>query len=606
MCRKGVFQSVCLVIVPVLGLLLFDVAWVAPSAKLAFEKPSLAKPCIIDHAHFDGNAIDCGMTNDGSIVDWRVTGSSGMEWPKGSGKTIDFHSGLWLAGIGHDDGLIHTACVEYSSELVPGPWGSVHTDSVYRIYKINGDGTGDWLEWPVDQGAPVDSVGDPLLLGDQTLFWVCNDGSVAQHSTVFGTPPMGVEIRVTIFGFNRANPLGNTMFIKWACIHQGTQQFDSCFVALWDDPDLGDASDDLVGCDTTLNLGYCYNGYPTDAIYGSAPPAIGFDFFQGPDVPQGSGNYLGMTAFAWYWNGAPDPWDDPQIASEAYWFMKGFAGDGTPYTDHLGNPTRFPLAGDPVTGTGHIDGVAVEPKDRRFLMSSGPFTLAPGDTQVVVGAKVIAQGTDYLDAITALRSADEFAQSAYDNDFQPPLSVELLGFEAASGDGQVTLTWMTAAEFNTYFFNIYRDGEKIASVPAFGEAHKYRYVDRPVANGLTYSYRLSDVDFDGTETVHKIVCTATPAALPLAYSLSQNYPNPFNANTKIRYQIQRAGHVTLMIFNTQGQLVQLLAEGKQMAGEYAARWDGRDGEGREVASGLYFCRLKAGSFAKTIKMVLVR
>ena len=178
--------------------------------------------------------------------------------------------------------------------------------------------------------------------------------------------------------------------------------------------------------------------------------------------------------------------------------------------------------------------------------------------------------------------------------------------EAAAGGGQVTLTWSTAAEDNTCFFNIYRDRERIASVPAFGEAHSYCYVDRLVTNGVTYSYQLSDSDFDGTETWHRIVCTATPRALPLAYSLSQNYPNPFNASTEICYQIPKAGHVTLMIYNTRGQLVQALAEGKQMAGGYAAEWDGRDGEGREVASGLYFCRLKAGSFAKSIKMVLAR
>jgi len=417
MSRKREFMAIGTLIMPLLTLLLLSTAWAAPRATSATGKEPLAKPTIISHEHFDGNTIDCTITNDGLIVDQRVSGASGMEWPKGTGKTIDYASGLWLAGIGHDDSMIRTACVEYSSELVPGNWGQNQQEERFRIYKINKDGTGDWDVWPADQGAPVDSLGNPLLLGDQTLFFVCNDGYAPQHANVFSTPPMDVEFRVTIFGYDHADPLGNIMFVKWEFINRGTQQFDSCFVALWDDPDLGDASDDLVGCDTTLGLGYCYNGFPTDSHYGSTPPALGFDFFQGPEVPWGSGNYLGMTAFAWYYNGAPDPFDDPGIASEAYWFMNGYAGDGTPYTDHLGNPTRFPFYGDPVSGTGHLDGEVTSPGDRRFLMSSGPFNLAPGDTQVVVGAKVIAQGTNRLNSVTALRSFDNYAQMAYDNYF---------------------------------------------------------------------------------------------------------------------------------------------------------------------------------------------
>ncbi|MCK4597733.1 T9SS type A sorting domain-containing protein, partial [bacterium] len=88
--------------------------------------------------------------------------------------------------------------------------------------------------------------------------------------------------------------------------------------------------------------------------------------------------------------------------------------------------------------------------------------------------------------------------------------------------------------------------------------------------------------------------------------LHQNYPNPFNASTEIRYQIPEDGHVTLKIFNTLGQELRILLDVHQKAGEYGVLWDGRDARGREVASGLYFCRLRAGEFGKTIKMVLVR
>jgi hypothetical protein len=94
--------------------------------------------------------------------------------------------------------------------------------------------------------------------------------------------------------------------------------------------------------------------------------------------------------------------------------------------------------------------------------------------------------------------------------------------------------------------------------------------------------------------------------LPTGYSLSQNYPNPFNAQTGVCYRIPEDGHVTLKIFNTLGQEVWSLVDGKQKAGEYAVFWDGRDARGQEVGSGLYFCQLKVDDFRRTIKMVLLR
>ncbi|MDZ7315057.1 MAG: T9SS type A sorting domain-containing protein [candidate division KSB1 bacterium] len=403
----------------------------------ANRRAELAKPSEFMHAQFNANTIANWLANDGLIVSHRKTGNSGMEWPKGSKKTIDFASGIWFAGK-DADGVIRTAAAEYSSEFVPGPWGSDPNDKANRIYIINSDGTGDWDSWPVAQGAPVTADGKPKLFGDQTIFWVMNDGNAAQHANVFSTQPMGLEVKCTVFGFNKADPLGNIMFMKFEVENKGGLTLDSCYVALWDDPDLGDASDDLVGCDTTLSLGFCYNGKPVDATYGTTPPAIGMDFFQGPKVGDA---YMPMTSFVYYWNGAPDPFGDPEDANQMYFFMKGLTGDGSPYLDHTGNPTKFVFAGDPVTKSGHLDS---NPADRRFLMSSGPFTLKPGDKQVIVGSKIIAPGTDNLAAVNALRFFDSYAQNAFDNDFdlpQPPAPV----VAAAQEDGKIILSWQDEA-----------------------------------------------------------------------------------------------------------------------------------------------------------------
>lgn len=424
----------------------------------ADDSARLAKTTGLVSAQFDGNTIANWMQNQGLIVSHKVTGQSGFEWPKGSSKTADYASGLWLVGK-TQDGQLRTASSEYSTEFMPGPILASGTAAnpdlpEHRIYKINRDGTGDWDTWPFDQGAPalkakngsdsLDGSGNkiPKLIGDQTLWWVMNDLDPTAHAAVFSTNPMGVEEQVMVFGYNTSDPLGNIMFIQWTIINKSNTNYDSCFVAVWDDPDLGDAVDDLVGCDTTLSMGYVYNGGPVDATYGTTPPALGFDFFRGPENPKGSGNYLPMSSFVYYWNGAPDPYGDPEDATQMYNFMRGFANDGSSYIDDKGRPSKFVFSGDPVTEAGWLDS---SPDDRRFLMASGPFALAAGDTQVIVGAKIIAPGTDNKSAISALRYFDSYAQNAFDNNFvlpvPPPPSVSVV-----NTNGKIVLNWQDDAD----------------------------------------------------------------------------------------------------------------------------------------------------------------
>jgi tetratricopeptide (TPR) repeat protein len=93
---------------------------------------------------------------------------------------------------------------------------------------------------------------------------------------------------------------------------------------------------------------------------------------------------------------------------------------------------------------------------------------------------------------------------------------------------------------------------------------------------------------------------------PDVFALYQNYPNPFNAQTRIEYELPRAARVSLKVYNVLGQCVKTLANDYQPAGHCQIVWDGRDGKGLEVASGIYFVRMEAGSYALTRKMVLLR
>ena len=94
--------------------------------------------------------------------------------------------------------------------------------------------------------------------------------------------------------------------------------------------------------------------------------------------------------------------------------------------------------------------------------------------------------------------------------------------------------------------------------------------------------------------------------LPADFSLWQNHPNPFNPTTTIRYSLSRPHLVQIEVYNVLGQLVSTLENSEQGVGVYETTWDGTNANGQDVASGVYFYRLKAGEFVQTRKMVLSR
>ncbi|MBI4530968.1 MAG: hypothetical protein HY709_05535, partial [Candidatus Latescibacteria bacterium] len=407
-----------------------------------------AKPVVLDNdTKIDVNNISMIVTNQGSYA-FDVEGSSaGLEFPKGTGNTAVFASGLWIGGKVNDE--IRVAAAEFSFEFRPGVIVNGQPanmeDPRYHVYKISrGDGpeNPDWKDWPVTDGAPVDKDGKPLVLGDQTLWAVYNDADQAWHQT-FSTNPLGIEVQQTTFAFNRTGALGNTIFLKLLMTNKGGNRIDSTFVSIWVDPDLGQFDDDLVGADVEKSLGFCYNSTNADAVYGAAPPSVGFDFFKGPIGDDGV--ELPMASFNKYINGT-----DPQSGLEVYNYMRGFDKDGNVQVDPVtGQETKFMLSGDPVTGTGWLD---ENPADRRLMLSAGPFTFDPGESQEVVAAIVIGQGKDRLTSITAMRFFDSFAQAAFDANFglptpptKPNVTVTPLG-DPGTGHGKIVLTWDDVSE----------------------------------------------------------------------------------------------------------------------------------------------------------------
>jgi|GEM_PF-4059449 len=97
----------------------------------------------------------------------------------------------------------------------------------------------------------------------------------------------------------------------------------------------------------------------------------------------------------------------------------------------------------------------------------------------------------------------------------------------------------------------------------------------------------------------------TPAGGP-RLRLEATWPNPFQPRTTIEYTIDRPGHVNLAVYDATGRVVRRLVDSEQPAGRSSVVWDGRDGAGRRVGSGVYFCRLVTGGAAETRKIVLAR
>lgn len=415
-------------------------------------------------AMYDANNLNMVVTNIGSFAydDGGFYGKNdGLYFPardpsKTDNTSVVYAGGIWIGAMVENE--IRVAVAEYSQDFVPGKMinGSPAPDNEsYHVYKIvRGDTTSsDYLNWPVADGAPVDANGKPLLIGDQTLWCVYNDADPASHNSG-ATRPLGLEVQQTVFGFARTGPLGNCLFVKFKIINKGSNTLNDTYVSCWSDPDLGGAADDLVGCDVDLSLGFCYNSTNADNSYKSNPPAVGYDFFQGPIVPsEGDTAFvsgravpnfrnLPMTSFNKYINGT-----DPDSPQEIYNYMMGLQPDGTDLVDPVtGQVTKFFVSGDPVANTGWLDDT---PADRRFMQSAGPFTMVPGDTQEVVMGIIVGQGSDRLTSITALKFYDDFAQTAFNLNFDLPTPPATPIVHTQVLNGEVILEWGTESETNS-------------------------------------------------------------------------------------------------------------------------------------------------------------
>lgn len=405
---------------------------------------------------------------------------------------IDQFLAWWDAKSDFPDYTIPTSILEWPAH------GDVAKNQSYYLapfFDRDGDGNydpyqGDYPYYDVgnvlckSEIPPMEGIGilaDQVIKGDQTLWWVFNDkGNI--HTETEGDP-IGMEIRGQAFGFTTNDEINNMTFYSYEIINRSTFVLRDTYFSQWVDTDLGYAQDDYVGCDVLRGLGYCYNGTATDGsgqawAYGSQPPAVGVDFFQGPymdpdgkDNPAFGGNCaivnspdtldqmaingvnfgdgivdnerFGMRRFVYHNNsGVPEYQTDPDYAPQYYNFLRGIWKDGTkmqyggnahvssgaygPECDFMfpgdTDPCFWGTKGNPPNGDVYWTEVTAgnNPWDRRFMQSAGPFKLEPGAVNyITVGIPWAraASGGPWA-SVELLRVTDDKCQALFDNCFQ--------------------------------------------------------------------------------------------------------------------------------------------------------------------------------------------
>jgi photosystem II stability/assembly factor-like uncharacterized protein len=187
--------------------------------------------------------------------------------------------------------------------------------------------------------------------------------------------------------------------------------------------------------------------------------------------------------------------------------------------------------------------------------------------------------------------------------------VELTSFTANISGNDVILNWTTASETNNRGFEVQRseigsqksDWKAVGFVGGFGtttESKSYSFTDNNISSGK-YSYRLKQVDFDGSYKYSNIVEVEVNSVNEFA--LIQNYPNPFNPSTQINFNIPHDEFVSLKVYNSLGQEVANLVNEMSKAGSHEVTFNASN-----LSSGIYYYRIEAGKNISVKKMALLK
>lgn len=511
------------------------------------------------HSNYsDKNNIKMSFTNKGTSQSG--ISSDGGFWELENEfyrRNMIYDIGPWI--IGKKNNAIVLSGAQWQGAYSQGPIINgqaamlIHPeDSIkYRVYKINkgdDDSNPDYAEWPIDFGAPINELGEPLILGDQTL-WTCYNYLDATLKYPFypfpSIDPLEIEIHQTVFArkgnhMDNKDIFSNVIFIEYEIIYKGSEPIDSTYFGFWTDIDFDPFLPNIPAIDTSLQLGYCWTSEDT-TWEGELPISVGFSSLYGPVISEigATAKFKGRDLFNYKnqeinsFRGIGEitlPLNDslylPILSVLDGWnYANGRNRNGNKYYNQLtGSYTSFPFSGDPVTGNGWLAEKIMCGFEAGVMLFNGPFTLAPNDTQWTMLALVPGLGNSNLNSITVMREKVKILRS---------LPYDSLAF------------------------------------------------------GIT-PYFITDV--------------VDAETLPNNFLLSQNYPNPFNPTTKISWQLPTASFVTLKIYNSLGEEVDTIVNEFMDAGTHSKLYIVNS----KLSSGVYFYQLKAGDFLQTKKMIVLK
>ena len=519
--------------------------------------------------YISANEIFMQMGNNGMNSHDPDTDGSGFFWPGGEDATVAaiFADGLVWGGKVNGEIRVNGDTYRYglnSGYIQPNGLPSDPMDTKAKIFKLKKNWQMlpagperdryefDYLNWPVDVGAPWNDnnddgvytlgIDEPRIIGDETLFFVANDLDTARSLYTYGSLPIGLEFQVTTFGYN-SELLKDVVFKKFKIINKSENEITDMYLSYWTDDDLGLANDDFVGCDTLLNLGFTYNGDNNDEyFYGTPPPAVGHLIVQPPIT-------------------SAEPTDSARYGDG---WRKGYRNlPSTSFTLFIGGSATY---SDPNMGV-YSGTLQLYNYMEGFLWDGSNF-IDPNTNlpthYCLSGDPVVGNGW-YEGA--------GWPGGPVPSDRRFLLSVGK--FNMAAGDTQEVVI----------AFLIKKGTDNINSVAVL----------KDYAAQIQHWY-----DNDFVTDVEEINST-----IPLEFSLFQNYPNPFNPSTKISWQSPVSGHQTLKVYDVLGNEVATLVNEEKPAGNYEFEFKSSVGS-LQLASGIYFYRLQAGSFVETKKMVLIK
>ncbi len=404
-----------------------------------------------DMKYHNANQVTMPITNFGVFgQDVRYT-DSGTYWPSGyPQETYIFGAGLWVGAIkismGAPDTLVTCGYNPSSAghEFSPSPDVDHENDPDQIVYVSTEDNDG--YGWPLKTTEGADSV-----VSIQDSWAVYNDMDPANHFVAENRP---LNIKVEQTGYVWVGPLKeDIVFLIFRVFNVGTDTLREVYMGACADCDVGDerTGNDLLGFDPARKLAYQFQ-IDDETGWSHFPGIIGFRFLESPlatdtayiGQPDGSidtimpGEELGMTSFKSFTIDV-----DPSNKIERYLVLAGYNYKEYDPNNPSASYQPWPTWDETSTGSGTYEEDPSAAGDKRFLQSSGPFTLLPGDSAQIIYAVILAE---YTEDRSSIRDKSDMAQMIYDNGWIGPVPPVSPNVWAVPGFEKVTLYWDNVAE----------------------------------------------------------------------------------------------------------------------------------------------------------------